>query len=94
MICKHAFGVHKLLARFVHIREAHLKNIFNQNNNISESLNGEFKGRLKCTRGLKSEDLALIHLMIIYHNFFREHESLKNNMAPAQAIGIECPASI
>ena len=73
--------------RFVHIREIHLQNMFNQNN-IYERLNGTFKERLKCTRGLKSEDSGIIHLMIINYNFFRKHTGLKNNMAPAEAIGI------
>lgn len=74
--------------RFVHIREVHLQNMFNQNN-IYERLNGTFKERLKCIRGLKSEDCGIIRLMIINYNFFRKHTSLKNNMTPAEAIGID-----
>ena len=74
--------------RFVHIREVHLQNMFNQNN-VYERLNGEFEDRLKCVRGLKSEDPGLIRLIIIYHNFFRKHEGLENNMTPADAIGVD-----
>ena len=73
--------------RFVHIREIHIRNIFNQNN-VYESLNGEFESRLQCTRGLKSMDSPIIKMLITYHNFFREHTSLENNMTPAEAIGI------
>ena len=74
--------------RFVHIREIHLRNIFNQNN-VYERLNGEFKGRLRCTRGLKSENSTVIRMLIIYHNFFHEHSSLEDGMTPAEAAGIE-----
>ena len=74
--------------RFVHICEIHLKNIFNQNN-IYERLNGEYKDRLKCIRGLKSENPAIISMIVAYHNFFREHTSLDNKMTPAEAIGID-----
>ena len=74
--------------RFVHICEIHLKNMFNHNN-IYERLNGEYKDRLKCIRGLKSENPAIISMIIAYHNFFREHTSLDNNMTPAEAIGID-----
>lgn len=74
--------------RFVHIREIHLQNLFNQNNTY-ERLNGEFRDRLKCARGLKSDNPAIIRLLIVYHNFFREHSSLTDNMTPAEAIGID-----
>ncbi len=46
---------------FVHIREIHIQNLFNQNN-VYERLNGEFEDRLKCVRGLKSEDPGLLRL--------------------------------
>ena len=74
--------------RFVHIREIHLQNLFNQNN-LYERLNGEFRDRLKCARGLKSNNPFIIRLLIMYHNFFREHTGLKDNMTTAQAIGID-----
>ncbi len=73
---------------FVHIRDIHIQNLFNQNN-VYERLNGEFEDRLKCVCGLKSEDPGLLRLIIVYHNFFRKHTSLKNNMTPAKAIGID-----
>ena len=74
--------------RFVHICEIHLKNIFNQNN-IYERLNGKYKDRLKCIRGIKSDNPAIIPMIIAYHNFFRGHTSLDNGMTPAEAIGID-----
>ena len=74
--------------RFVHIREIHLQNLFNQNN-LYERLNGTFSDRFKCTRGFKSDNPATTRLLIAYYNFFREHEGLKNNMTPAEAIGID-----
>ena len=61
--------------RFVHIREIHIQNMFNQNN-VYERLNGEFKDRLRCTRDLKSDSSPVIHMLIIYHNFSRKHSSL------------------
>ena len=73
---------------FVHVREIHIQNIFNQNN-IYERLNGEFRDRLYSTRGLKSDKPALVILLVVYHNFFRTHSSLKDNMTPAEAIGID-----
>ena len=74
--------------RFAHIREIHIQNMFNQNN-VYGRLNGEFKGRLRCARGLKSENSAVMRMLIIYHNFFREHSSLEDGMTPAEAVGIE-----
>ena len=74
---------------FVHVREIHLKNMFNQNNDVYKRLNGEFRDRLQCTRGFKSENPSIIRLLIIYHNFFRPHISLENNITPAEAIGLD-----
>ena len=74
--------------RFVHIREIHLQNLFNQNN-LYEWLNSAFSDRFECTRGFKSDNPAIIRLFIVYYNFFREHEGLENNMTPAEAIGID-----
>ena len=74
--------------RFVHIREIHIQNMFNQNN-VYERLNGDFKGRLRCTRGLKSDNSSVIRMLIVYHNFFHEHTSLEGRMTPAEAVGIE-----
>ena len=88
--CKPAKKVFYIMAgpRFVHIREIHIQNMFNQNN-IYESLNGEFEARLRCARGIKSMDSPIVKMMIICHNFFREHTGLENNITPAEAIGIE-----
>ena len=74
---------------FVHVHEIHLKNMFNQNNDVYKRLNGEFRDRLQCTLYLKSENPAIIRLLIIYHNFFLAHTSHENNMTPAEAIGID-----
>ena len=74
--------------RFVHVREIHIRNMFNQNN-VYERLNGEFRDRLQCTRGLKSEDPAIIRLLVTYHNFFRGHTALEDGMTPAEAIGAD-----
>ena len=63
--------------------------MFNQNNDVYKRLNGEFRDKLQCTLGFKSENTAIIRLLIIYHNFFRPHTSLENNMTPAEAIGID-----
>ncbi len=70
---------------FGHIRKIqHIQNFFNQNK-IYKRLNGEFEDRLECVRGLKSDDPGLLRLIIVYHNFFRKHTDLKNNMTPAKA---------
>ena len=34
-------------------------------------------------------DSPIVKMMIICHNFFREHTGLENNITPAEAIGIE-----
>ena len=36
-----------------------------------------------------SEDSGLIRMIIVFHNFFRKHEGLENNMTPAEAIGVD-----
>ena len=72
--------------RFTHVRDIHLQKKFN-NNNLHERLNGEFKDRIKTVRGFKSEDPALVHLMMIHHNFFRSHSGI-GNITPAEKAGI------
>ena len=84
--------------RLLHIRDIHLRNIFNTNN-IYERLNGEFKARIKTARGFnlkpnKKTDgnlgggcLAMMRLLIVHHNFFRPHSAL-NGKTPAEAAGI------
>ena len=58
--------------RFVHAREIHIRNEFNQNN-VHERLNGEFRDRLDGIRGMKADSPSVVGLMITYHNFFRPH---------------------
>ena len=84
--------------RLLHIRDIHLRNLFNTNN-IYERLNGEFKARIKTAREfnlkpnkktdgkLRGGCPALMRLLIIHHNFFRPHSSL-NGRTPAEAAGI------
>ncbi len=54
-----------------------------------ERPNGEFKGRLWCMRGLKSENSLVIRMLVIYRDFSREHSSLEDGMTPAKAVGID-----
>ena len=54
---------------------------------MQERLNGEFKDRLITTRGLNANEPALVTLIVIFHNLFREHEGLEGR-TPAQAAGI------
>ena len=56
--------------RFTHVRDIHLQKKFNNNCNLHERLNGKFKDHIKTARGFKSEDPAIVHLMMIHHNFF------------------------
>ena len=86
--------------RLMHIRDIHLKNIFNTNN-LCERLNGEFKDRIKTIRGFKLKPNkktdgklgggcpALLRLLV-HHNFFRPHEGL-GGKTPAEAAGIIIP---
>ena len=62
--------------------------MFNQNN-VRERLNGWFKDRLRRTRGLKSENSPVMHMLTICRGFFRDHASPEGNMAPARAVGME-----
>lgn len=84
--------------RLVHVMDIHLRGMFNTNN-LYERLNGEFEDRIKTVRGFNrppndAPDArlgggcpGLVRLMIIYHNFFREHQGL-NGITPAEAAGI------
>ena len=62
--------------------------MFNQNN-VHERLNGEFKDRLRCTRGLKSDGSPVIRMPIICRNFFRKHSSLEDGITTAEAAGMD-----
>lgn len=78
--------------------DIHLRGMFNTNN-LYERLNGEFEDRIKTVRGFNHppDDASdarrgggcpgLVRLMIVYHNFFREHQGL-NGITPAEAAGI------
>ena len=72
---------------FVHAREIHLHNQFNQNN-VHERLSGEFKDRLDHIRGMRADSPSVVILMITYHNFFRPHAGI-GDRTPAEAAGIE-----
>ena len=72
--------------RSVHVREIHMQGEYN-NNNCHERLNGEFQDRLRAARGLKTDDPALVRLMILHHNFFRPHSGI-GSRTPAEAAGI------
>ena len=69
--------------RFVHVREIHLKNQFNQNN-VHERLNGEFKDRLDGIRGINSDDSSIVHLMITYTTFSGRTRASKVARRPRQ----------
>ena len=73
--------------QFVHVREIHPHNQFNQNN-VHERLNGEFKDRLDHIRGMRADSPSVVSLMITYHNFFRPHAGI-GDRTPAEAAGIE-----
>ena len=73
--------------RFVHGREIHPQNQFNQNN-IYERLNGEFKDGLDGIRGVKADTPSVASLMITYHNFFRPHAGI-GSRTPAEATNVE-----
>ena len=72
--------------RFVHIRDIHIQNQFN-NNNIYERFNGEIRDLLKRVRGLRGKSPGIIGLMIWNHNCFRRHMGI-DDMTPAAAAGI------
>ena len=73
--------------RFVHVREIHIQNEFNQNN-VHERLNGEFRDRLDGIRGMRADNPSVVGLMIAYHNFFRPHSGI-GGRTPAEAANIE-----
>ena len=73
--------------RFTHVRDIHLQKKFNNNCNLHERLNGKFKDHIKTARGFKSEDPAIVHLMMIHHNFFRPHSGI-GDITPAEKAGI------
>ena len=64
------------------------------NNNMSERLQGTFRGRTKVMRGLKTRDSgqAFLDGWIIDYNYFRPHKSL-GGKTPADVAGIDVPLS-
>ncbi|AIC15250.1 DDE-type integrase/transposase/recombinase [Nitrososphaera viennensis] len=72
--------------RTKHIQHIHLKG--DKNNNKMERMNGEIRDREKVMRGLKKMDTPVLAGYQIYHNYFREHESLGNH-TPAEIAGIK-----
>ena len=56
-------------------------------NNTYERFNGEIRDRIARIRGFKSEDPALLGLLVTYHNFMRPHGGL-GGRTPAEAAGI------
>ena len=59
------------------------------NNNQMESFNGNtVRLREEATRGLKSEDSAILTGLRLYHNFVRPHLGLPGNITPDEAAGI------
>ena len=73
--------------QFVHVREIHPHNQFNQNN-VHERLNGEFKDGLDGIRGMRADSPSVISLMITHHNFFRPHAGI-GSRTPAEAANME-----
>ena len=68
----------------VHIRHIHLKG--DMNNNQQERFNGSIRDREKVMRGIKKTDSLFFDGYQIYHNYIREHMTLKQT--PAEACGI------
>lgn len=60
--------------------------------NIIERWHGSLKDRTKVMRGMKKPETARIILdgWLVYYNFFRPHESLKDR-TPAEVAGIQFP---
>ena len=72
--------------RTTHVADVGIRNR-HPANNIYERFNGEVRDRISRVRGFKSEHPALIDLIVIYHNFVRQHASI-GNITPAKAGGI------
>jgi len=53
-----------------------------------ERLNGEFRDREKIMRGVKSKDSVIFDGCRLYHNYVRQHMTLKGK-TPDEACGIE-----
>lgn len=71
------------------VHEPHIRMDGDPNNNQMESFNGNtLRMREKVTRGLKSEDSAILVGLQIYHNHVRPHLGLPDGQTPGEAAGI------
>ena len=71
------------------VHEPHIRMDGDPNNNQMESFNGNtLRMREKVTRGLKSEDSAILAGLQIYHNHVRPHLGLPDGQTPGEAAGI------
>ncbi|HEU4605258.1 MAG TPA: DDE-type integrase/transposase/recombinase, partial [Nitrososphaera sp.] len=63
-----------LAPRTIHVRHIHLAG--DMNNNKMERMNGEVRDREKVMRGIKKMDSPIFKGYQLYHNYFRDHDSL------------------
>ena len=71
------------------VHENHIHMAGDLNTNQMESFNGNtVRLREVATRGLKSEESAIITGLRLYHNFVRSHLGLDGEMTPGEAAGI------
>lgn len=62
-------------------------------NNKMERQNGEWRDREKVMRSLKRDDSPVISGVQIFHNYFRPHMGLPDQITPAEAAGIKIEGS-
>jgi transposase-like protein len=77
----------KIAPRTSHVRHIHLQG--DRNNNKMERLNGEVRDREKVMRGIKKMDSPIFKGYQLYHNYFREHDTLGKTPAEMANIKIE-----
>ena len=71
------------------MHENHIHMAGDLNTNQMESFNGNtVRLREVATRGLKSEESAIITGLRLYHNFGRSHSGLEGEMTPGEVAGI------
>lgn len=66
---------------------SHIRLHGDHNNNKMERLNGSIRDREKTMRSLKKADTPILKGVQIYHNYIREHQTLKGK-TPAEKCGI------
>ena len=76
----------KAMPRTVHVADVGIRDRHSANN-AYERFNGEIRDRIARVRGFKSQNPALLGMLIIYHNFMRPHGGL-GGRTPAEAAGI------